>query len=123
MSELCEHETFKDICGTCHRDAQITRLTAEVERLTVEVQISYAEGLHDGDENGSKIKRAFVEKLEAENEKLRAALLRWLDAVNDKRAFEHHQPDNLGKEWVRLREAVDLAEDNARAALSGDKHE
>jgi hypothetical protein len=30
MSELCEHETFKDICGTCHRDAQITRLRAEV---------------------------------------------------------------------------------------------
>ena len=30
MSELCEHETFRDICGTCHRDAQITRLTAEV---------------------------------------------------------------------------------------------
>jgi hypothetical protein len=59
----------------------------------------------------------------AENEKLRAALVRWLDAVNDKRALEHHQPDNLGKEWVRLREAVDLAEDNARAELSGDKHD
>jgi uncharacterized protein YPO0396 len=33
MSELCEHETFRDICGTCHRDAQITRLTTENERL------------------------------------------------------------------------------------------
>jgi hypothetical protein len=33
MSELCKHDTFKDICGTCHRDAQITRLTEEVERL------------------------------------------------------------------------------------------
>ena len=33
MSEICEHETFKDICGTCHRDAQITRLTVENERL------------------------------------------------------------------------------------------
>jgi hypothetical protein len=33
MSELCEHETFRDICGTCHRDAQITRLTAENEKL------------------------------------------------------------------------------------------
>lgn len=53
----------------------ITRLTAEVEklnkRLTVEAQISYAEGFHDGDENGSKIKREFLEKLEAENEKLK----------------------------------------------------
>ncbi len=32
MSELCEHDTFQDICGTCHRDAQITRLKAEVAR-------------------------------------------------------------------------------------------
>jgi hypothetical protein len=37
VSEICEHETFKDICGTCHRDAQITRLTAEVERLKKEI--------------------------------------------------------------------------------------
>ena len=74
MSEICEHETFKDICGTCHRDAQITRLTAEVESLKVEARISYAEGFHDGDENGSKIKREFVEKLESETKKLRAAL-------------------------------------------------
>ncbi len=64
-----------------------------------------------------------ITRLTAENEKLKAALVRWLDAVNDKRAFEHHQPDNLGKEWARLRKAFDLAEDNARAALSGDKHE
>ena len=33
MSELCKHDTFKDICGTCHRDAQITRLTEEMKRL------------------------------------------------------------------------------------------
>jgi hypothetical protein len=33
MSELCEHETFRDICGTCHRDAQIARLTAENAKL------------------------------------------------------------------------------------------
>ena len=33
MSEFCEHETFKDICGICHRDTQITALRAEVERL------------------------------------------------------------------------------------------
>jgi hypothetical protein len=38
MSELCEHETFKDICGTCRRDAQITRLTAEVEKLRAALQ-------------------------------------------------------------------------------------
>ncbi len=69
------------------------------------------------------VQEAIIRWDEAEIEKLRAALVRWLDAVNDKRAFEHHQPDNLGKEWSRLREAVDLAEDKARAALSGDKHE
>lgn len=50
---------------------ELKRLTSEVERLTVEAQISYAEGFHDGDENGSKIKREFLEKLEAENEKLK----------------------------------------------------
>ena len=33
MSDLCEHETFKDVCGICHRDGVITRLRAEVERL------------------------------------------------------------------------------------------
>lgn len=33
MSDLCEHETFKDICGICHRDGVITRLTAENEKL------------------------------------------------------------------------------------------
>ena len=72
-SENCGDEYLHELTGKAADT--ITRLTAEVERLTVEVQISYAEGLHDGDENGSKIKRAFVEKLEADNEKLRAALL------------------------------------------------
>jgi hypothetical protein len=67
------------------------------------------------------VQEAIIRWDEAEIEKLRAALVCWLDAVNDKRAFEHHQPDNLGKEWSRLREAVDLAEDKARAVLSGDK--
>lgn len=33
MSEFCEHETFKDVCGICHRDGVITRLRAENERL------------------------------------------------------------------------------------------
>ena len=38
MSEFCEHETFKDICGICHRDARITALRAEVERLTARIR-------------------------------------------------------------------------------------
>jgi len=33
MSEICEHDTFKDICLACHRGDTITRLTAENERL------------------------------------------------------------------------------------------
>ena len=33
MSELCEHETFRDICAACHRDGVINRLTARVAEL------------------------------------------------------------------------------------------
>lgn len=33
MSDICEHDTFKDICAVCHRDNVITRLTAENEAL------------------------------------------------------------------------------------------
>jgi len=43
MSELCEHETFRDICGTCHRDAQITCLTEENERLRAALRECEAE--------------------------------------------------------------------------------
>lgn len=28
MSDLCEHETFKDICPICHRDGMIDKLKA-----------------------------------------------------------------------------------------------
>lgn len=28
MSEMCEHETFKDICTVCHRDGVIDKLKA-----------------------------------------------------------------------------------------------
>ena len=33
MDDLCEHETFRSICGICHRDNIIARLTTENERL------------------------------------------------------------------------------------------
>ncbi len=56
--------------------------------------------------------------LKASHAELLAALKRWLDAVNDKRAFEHHQPDNTGREWKRLLEECDFAEDAARAAIT-----
>jgi hypothetical protein len=33
MDDLCEHETFRSICGICHRDNIVTRLTAERDAL------------------------------------------------------------------------------------------
>jgi hypothetical protein len=94
MSELCEHETFKDICGTCYRDAQITRLTADNEKL--------AEALETAGRLFAAARDALAE-VNAENEKLRAALERIADT----------DPDE-GTQWFH---------EVATAALSGDKHE
>lgn len=80
----------------------ITRLEAEVERLR----------------SMTVVQETLIRNTEVENERLRVAITAWLDAINDLCAFEHHQPDNLGKEWKRLREAIELAEDKARAALT-----
>ena len=33
MDDLCEHETFRSICGICHRDNIVTRLAARVREL------------------------------------------------------------------------------------------
>lgn len=33
MTEICEHDTFKNICGICHRDGLITKKDAEITRL------------------------------------------------------------------------------------------
>jgi hypothetical protein len=33
MSNLCEHDTFKDICAICHRDGLVARLEARVKEL------------------------------------------------------------------------------------------
>jgi len=120
MSDIVEDLMMRRADGTLFNPSgptaadTITRLTAGVEGLKRQI----AEWVDAGGEAHSVIQRQMEDRA-----KLRAALGRWLDAVNDKRAFEHHHPDDLGKEWSRLREAVDLAEDNARAALSGDKHE
>ena len=40
MSDLCEHETFRSICGICHRDNIITRLRAENEKLRAALEIA-----------------------------------------------------------------------------------
>lgn len=62
MSEFCEHETFKDICGICHRDTQITALRAEVASKNEQFQ-QYARKMETD-----------IDALAAQNEKLRAAL-------------------------------------------------
>lgn len=33
MADLCEHGTFKDICGICHRNSVINKQAAEIKRL------------------------------------------------------------------------------------------
>lgn len=33
MSRFCEHETFKDVCGICHRDSVIEKQATRIERL------------------------------------------------------------------------------------------
>lgn len=33
MSDLCEHETFRDVCPVCYRGAVIDNLRAKLERL------------------------------------------------------------------------------------------
>ena len=94
MSELCEHETFKDICGTCHRDAQITRLRAEVRvRQTIVEEAR--------DERDAAL---------ADNKRLQAALERMLLEF-DFMVEGEIIPD--------VRNDVIFVE--ARAALSGDK--
>jgi len=62
MDDLCEHETFRSICGICHRDNIITRLTAERNALA-EDRDGYVQLLTDQNN-----------RLTAEVEKLRAAL-------------------------------------------------
>jgi hypothetical protein len=89
----------------------ITRLTAEVESLKVEARISYAEGFHDGDENGSKIKREFVEKLESEVKKLRAALLVARKYVLVQSCELSLQPDDAARDLDVIDEALEEDDD------------
>jgi len=90
---------------------QNNRLTAEVESLKVEARISYAEGFHDGDENGSKIKREFVEKLESEVKKLRAALLVARKYVLVQSCELSLQPDDAARDLDVIDEALEEDDD------------
>lgn len=70
MSELCEHETFRDICNICHRNEVIARLRADNERLREEAELGYMTGF----DVAKNQYRTMVRDLMAENERLRAAL-------------------------------------------------
>lgn len=72
MSELCEHETFRDICGTCHRDAQITRLRAEVEQNAIDLE-EYRRDV-ERLRSVTVVQETLIRKAETENEKLAEAL-------------------------------------------------
>ena len=71
MSEFCEHETFKDICGICHRNARITALRAENERLKVENEAVLS---------ANRDVMLHWDVLKADYEKLRAALKKALSS-------------------------------------------
>jgi hypothetical protein len=117
MSELCEHDTFKDICGTCYHDAQITRLTAELRT---------ASDMND-------VYECRLQEKEAENKKLRAALKQAGTGLNaglfQYAARDFHGNIVPGDEqypWIR---AMQIGLDAVTTALppppalSGDKHE
>ncbi len=134
MSELCEHETFKDVCGICHRDGVITRLRADNERLTRQ----FAEHA-DRTADDTAALRAENERLRewnreialnarelvAENERLRAVLRPFAEAAD---GFDMPRIKNP-EEWFAYRGIVSATEAKgaitvgdlrrARAALEG----
>lgn len=88
MSELCEHETFRSICGICHQDNIITRLRAEVEKLKAD--IAYA------DKHAAKVE-SLLWGTSKENAKLAEAI---------KVAIRQHEEGNKGLAHRTLCEAV-----------------
>lgn len=133
MSGLCEHETFKDCCGICHRDGVITRLRADNERLRAENEALLAANrdvmLH------WNVLKADYERLRAALEKANSDLTDALtDATHDKQQIaenaEHIRNLRAALRNVRNKrremdmgdlsadEAVWEADDLARAALA-----
>jgi hypothetical protein len=89
---------------------------AEVGRLEAEARLQYQEGFHDGEAQGSKTKREYLEKLDAtitrltaDNERLRAALADLVRLVD--------QDDDYEADDVTPYHA-DVIMDRARAALT-----
>ncbi len=73
MSEFCEHETFKDICGICHRDRVITAIRAENERLKQRLEVDQAhpyDGIYCRDET-IKLQDHEIDRLTAEIERFK----------------------------------------------------
>lgn len=68
MSDICEHETFRDICGVCHRNTIIEKQETEITALRA-VNDALSEQMMTMIDNAGK-----VAALRAEVERLRAAL-------------------------------------------------
>lgn len=68
MSDMCEHETFRDICGVCHRNTIIEKQEIEITALRA-VNDALSEHMMTMIDNASK-----VATLRAEIDRLRAAL-------------------------------------------------
>lgn len=45
MSSFCEHETFKDVCGICHRNSVIEKQSSEIERLRAALRYALENGV------------------------------------------------------------------------------
>lgn len=78
MSDICEHETFRDICGACHRNTTIEKQETESTTLRA-VNDALSEQMMTMIDNAAK-----VAELRAENGRLREAL----EAIADPRSLQ-----------------------------------
>lgn len=78
MSDICEHETFRDICGACHRNTTIEKQETEITTLRA-VNDALSEQMMTMIDNAAK-----VAELRAENGRLREAL----EAIADPRSLQ-----------------------------------
>ena len=105
MIDICEHDTFKDICAVCHRITVITNLTDENTRLTADVERLRAELRTAADMNA--VYEGRLQEKEAEVERLTIALR------EDRRArvlASERRVDELNAENKRLRAALEKIE-------------
>lgn len=75
MSDMCEHETFRDICGVCHRNTIIEKQEIEITALRA-VNDALSEHMMTMIDNASKVAtlRAEKERLKVQSIQMQAAL-------------------------------------------------